>query len=226
MNRRHLAILSIGLLAAMNAAAADLAKRSQIAVMPLSAPALDSSSVATIENALGTELLRTEKVRVLERAQMQRILKEQGFQKSGTCDQTDCNVEMGKLLAVDKLLVGSLGQIGNTYSLTLRLVDVGSGEVLGSSTRNQKGAIDDVLTQLLPLSVGDLLHDKNAAPVPPPPPEKKSSLWPWIAGGVVVAGGAAAAVLLTQGKSSSTATTSNPPTGGNTGTSVVEFTVP
>ncbi|MEN9355043.1 MAG: hypothetical protein RL318_2368 [Fibrobacterota bacterium] len=202
----------------------------QIAVMPLSARSVDSGTVATIEDAIGSELLRTRKVRVLERSQMNRILKEQGFQQSA-CSQSDCSVEVGKLLAVDRLLVGSLGHVGSTYSLTLRMVDVGSGEVLGSSTRNQKGAIDDVLTQCLPLSVNDLLPDTSPKPVPVPEQQAKApssggSVWPWVLGGVVIAGGATAAVLLMQGDATPEAAASTPNTNIVPTTSSVEMTVP
>jgi TolB-like protein len=210
----------------------------QVAVMPLSAHAIDSTSVSTIEDALGTELLRTGKVRVLERSQMNAILKEQGFQQAA-CDKTDCTVEVGKLLSVDRLVVGSIGHLGNTYSMTLRLVDVSTGEVVGSTTRNQAGAIDGVLTQLLPLAVGDLFQDGagpallSTTPTPASatakPTETASSghsLWPWVAGGVVVAGGATAAVLLLQGKSGSGTATAASGGTPSTSTSTVTMTVP
>ena len=194
-----------------------------VAVVPISARSVDSASVAVVEDAISSELLKSQKVRVMERVQMDRILREQGFQQTMACDQGNCTVEIGRLLSVNLLLTGSLGKIGNVYSLSLRLVDVGTGEVTSSVTKSQKGDIETVLTEMLPAAVSQLLSpDEKARSAPPPPetakPESKGSVLPWIIGGTVVAGaGVAAAILLSGGKSSS---------GSGPATSSVEITLP
>src|ERR1035437_4409249 len=86
---------------------------------------------------------------IMERSQMEKILKEQGFQQSGVCDGTDCALAMGKILSIDRMVVGSLGKLGESFTLSVRAVDVGTGEVLGSARRMRKGAIDDVIADLL-----------------------------------------------------------------------------
>jgi len=200
-----------------------------VGVAPLSARAVDSGSVAVIEDAIASELVKTGQVRVLEREQMDRILREQGFQET-SCVQGSCSVEMGRLLSVNSLLTGSLGRIGNTYSLSLRMVDVGTGEVTGSVTKSKSGNIESVLTDLLPSAIHQLVFPADTAaptPVNPPPTEVQSSgsnLGYWIAGGVVlVAGGATAAYfLLHDDKSSEPAAASNP---AQTNTNV-EITLP
>jgi curli biogenesis system outer membrane secretion channel CsgG len=208
-----------------------------VAVMPISGQGVDSASAQVVSDVLSNELLRTGKVRVMERSQMEKILKEQGFQQSGSCDGSECAVEMGKLLSIDKMVVGSLGKLGGSYSVSLRAVDVSTGEIVGSSQKMQRGEIDEVSASLLPGVAKELASALNpeetkvvtnsvkptvAAPVvttlpeptsttksePVASKEKSSShLGWWIAGGVAVAGGATAAVLLLSGKDSSPATT-------------------
>jgi len=199
-----------------------------IAVMPLAAQGVDAASGLVVTDALSDQLLAEGKVRVMERSQMEKILKEQGFQQSGVCDGTDCALAAGKLLAIDRMVVGSLGKLGESFTLSVRVVDVATGEVLGSARRMRKGAIDDVIADLLPLVTKDLAFQKQKkgasetadatgvkAPQPqqpanPRPAEessKSSHAWAWwTAGGVVVAGGAVAALLL-NGKSSTPAGT-------------------
>lgn len=201
-----------------------------VAVAPMSARSIDSASIEVIEDAIASELVKTRKVRVLERAQMSRILAEQGFQQTA-CDQSNCSVEMGRLLAVNSMLTGSLGRLGNTYSLSLRMVNVETGEVTGSVTESRSGDIDAVLTELLPNAVRKLVSPDATAtsrPLPetPPPPaeEKSSSAVYWITGGIVLVGaGVAAALLLMGDEESATAPATAPTTNNNTD---VEVTLP
>jgi hypothetical protein len=164
-----------------------------VAVLPLSAQGVDSASAQVLTDALSDELLKSGKVRVMERSQMTEVLKEQGFQNGGACDQSECAVQMGKLLGIDKIVVGSLGRFGSTYTLSLRGVDVGTGEVVASVRKLQKGEMDAILTDLLPsvaqelaasLSGGTPVIDSSSmvavsaptpvlevvAPAPPPDP--------------------------------------------------------
>jgi TolB-like protein len=183
-----------------------------VAVAPLSARSVDSGSIQVIEDAIASELVKTKKVRVLERAQMSRILAEQGFQQTA-CDQNNCSVEMGRLLAVNSMLTGSLGRIGNTYSLSLRMVDVETGEVTGSITTSKSGDIDAVLTDLLPSAVRQLVSPDATTghrPGTQPAPAKKkgTSVVYWTVGGVVLVGAGVAAALLLMGDEGSS---SEPP---------------
>ncbi len=52
---------------------------------------------------------------------------------------------MGRLLGVEQLVVGSVQRVGEVVSLNLRLVDVGSGEILQSHASDSPG-MEKVLT--------------------------------------------------------------------------------
>lgn len=182
------------------------AKLPLVAIMPLRGQGVDSSSSEVVSDALADELLATRKVRVMERAQMQNILREQGFQQSGACDGSECAVEVGKLLSIDRMVVGSFGKLGGSYTLSLRLVDVQTGEVLASSRRMRKGEIDDVVRGIVPETASDLvrgLGGVEASSASASDDGDKGSGWGWwLAGGTaLVAGGAVAVVLLSGGGS-------------------------
>ena len=200
-----------------------------VAVMPLQAKGVTVTDADVITDAIATQLQQTGTQRVLERAQMDQILKEQGFQQSGACEGGECAVQMGKILSVDRILVGSVGLVGHTYTLNLRLVSVGTGEVYRSDMKSVRGTIDDVLTKLVPETVSDLTSttaskDRTAS-TPPNAVESQASSkshwgW-WLAGGAVVAGGAAAAVVLMNNGSGSQA----PPVGPGPATTYNSVTV-
>lgn len=148
--------------------------RPLLAVLPFEGKKVDADEVAIISEALASDLMRTGRVRVMERGQMDKILKEQGLQSSGLCDGGECAVEMGRLLGIDQMVVGSVGQLGRTYIISARLVSVATGEVIRSSSRSQQGAIDRMLTELVPRVAQDLVGEAAPANAAAPAPEPAS----------------------------------------------------
>ena len=74
---------------------------------------------------------------------MEEILTEQGFQLSG-CTSSECAVEAGKLLGVEKMIGGSVNKLGNLYTLFIRKIDVESGEILSTASIDCQCAIEEV----------------------------------------------------------------------------------
>ena len=167
-----------------------------VAISELDSKGVVASEVGVIAENIAVKLQQSGKFRIMERSQISQILREQNFQQSGACDGSECAVQIGKLLGIDRIVVGSVGRVGSTYSLNLRMVDVSTGEAVRTTARNRKGSIDDVLTDLVPLAAADLAEVGG---------ERKAAIWPWVAGGAVAVGGVgiAAAVLLVGGNSSS-----------------------
>ncbi len=214
ISRTFLALVLVG----ATAFAAGMEKRPLVAISPLQAKKVDPDEVDLISEALAGELQNTGAFRVMERSQMDRVLKEQGFQSSGLCDGNECAVEVGKVLGIDRMVVGSIGKIGSMYIINVRMVDVSTGEILASVRRTQDWELKYLLTNLVPQvakSLASGVQEEQVAaappppvvaavvpampnPVPPPAPVAKSgsSSLPWILGGVALAGGGAAAYFL------------------------------
>jgi hypothetical protein len=76
---------------------------------------------------------------------MDEILKEQGFQQAG-CTSDECAVEIGKLLNINRICAGSVGKIGSLYTVTLRMIDVETGQILVTVTEDCQCPIEKVLT--------------------------------------------------------------------------------
>ena len=79
-----------------------------------------------MSDIIRSEMVKTGLFTVVERAQMNEILKEQGFQMTG-CTDSACAVQVGKLLSAKKILVGETTKIGRTIVITVRIVDVEKG---------------------------------------------------------------------------------------------------
>lgn len=165
------------LLAVASYAPAQTKTKSNLPLLAVMSPAwqgVDSSTALLVSDALADELMRTGKVRVMERDQMRQILKEQDFQQSGSCDGSECAVEVGRLLSIDNIVVGTIGRLGSSYTISMRLVKVESGEIIGSSRRMKRGEIDEVVSEVLPQVaqelVGSFSSDRKTAQISAPAP--------------------------------------------------------
>jgi hypothetical protein len=101
-------------------------EKMRIAVMDLKEDGISKQTAKTISNMIRIDLINTDKFAVIERNQIDIILKEQGFQQSGCTDQ-ECGVQIGKLLSAKKIFIGEVAPIGNAIILTVRIVDVEKG---------------------------------------------------------------------------------------------------
>lgn len=142
-----------------------------VAVMPLVGEGIDSSASNIVTDALADELVRLGRVRVMERSQMEKILSEQGFQQSGACNGNECAVEVGRLLSIDRMVIGTLGKLGSSYTLSVRVVSVTTGEILGSSRRILKGEIEALVTQMLPPVAQELMARMEGGAAAGPSPQ-------------------------------------------------------
>ena len=146
-----------------------------LAVMPLQGKYLLPEEAEVLSEALTSQLQSSRQVRVIERSQMEKILAEQGFQKSGACDQSECAVEVGRIAGIDRMVVGSVGKLGNTWSVVARMVSVETGEILASAQDTREGQVDNLLRESIPLLARQLL---NILPPTLPPLQAASSPLP------------------------------------------------
>jgi TolB-like protein len=87
---------------------------------------------------------------------MDDILKEQGFQQSG-CTSSECVVEVGNMLGVQQMVGGSIGKVGNIYTVSARIIDIESGKVLKSSNYDHIGDIEQLLINGMEYVVNQLV---------------------------------------------------------------------
>lgn len=146
-------ILFIGMIAF-----APLYATPQIAVLTFSGdPSLSPAQLQSITEKFQSELLRANVYNILERNQLDAILQEQGLQSSGACEATGCQVELGKLLSVDKIITGSVVLFDDLYALNTKQIDVLSGAVDYSWFTKIQGSLTDVLDEGCPLAARQVI---------------------------------------------------------------------
>jgi len=128
-------------------------ERMRIAVVEFAGIGLKDDEVLILTDRIRAELVGTGRFTVVERERMNEILSEQGFQQSELCATDDCVVEVGRLVGVDGIVSGTFGKIGETYTVTARLIDVETGEIVSRASEDCPCAVDDLLGSMRRLSV-------------------------------------------------------------------------
>jgi len=118
--------------------------QANIAVMEFDAKGVSPTEASALSDRLRTELFLTGEFKVVERSMMETIFQEQNFQLAG-CTSTECLVEVGQVLGVKSMVGGSVSHVGNTFSISARIVDVSSAEITEVATYDYEGEIDGLL---------------------------------------------------------------------------------
>ena len=59
----------------------------------------------------------------------------------------ECLIEIGMLLGAQEIVYGSVGMIGNIYTISAKLVNATSGEIIRSSDFDSEGSINNLLKE-------------------------------------------------------------------------------
>jgi len=139
-----LAFLSFG----QDTASLKQEKLPSTAVMDFEGRNVSKPDAAALADRFRFELLKTNKFIVMEREQMYMILQEQAFQQTGCVDQS-CAVQAGQLIAVKKIVTGTVAKLGGIYTVNVKLIDVATGKVDINLSEDCDCPIEKVLTETL-----------------------------------------------------------------------------
>jgi TolB-like protein len=155
---------------------------------------INKEEAASLSDAFQGKIIETNEFIVSDRNRIKTILAEQGFQQSEACSQVECVVEVGKILKVEKMFVGTIGKIGKIYTVNIQLIDVATSQLLQNRSKNTDGSIEELLTDIIPDLASEMASELAKKQVKV---SKSSggSTWLWYVGGVVVAGGVTAIIL-------------------------------
>ncbi len=139
--KRHLYFLATSLLLVSTVVAQE---KTAVAVLQFEPRNISQAEAVILSDRLRAELVATNHFNVLEREQMDKILREQKLQLTGACSDASCLVKVGQLMAVTKMMGGTISKIGNTYTVQARVIDVERGVIETEVSQDFTGTIEDV----------------------------------------------------------------------------------
>jgi TolB-like protein len=114
-----------------------------IAVIEFEGLGISQAEAKALTNELEIYLSNLGVYRVIERGEMENILQEQGLQQTG-CISSECAVEIGKLVGAQLLVSGSISKVGSIFSVTAKILDVKTGDLVKSASYKVRGQIETV----------------------------------------------------------------------------------
>lgn len=173
-------------------------KKQNIAVLDFDARAgITKEEAASLSDIFQSQLVDMGEFIVVDRQRIKSILQEQGFQQSEACSQTECIVEAGKILKVDKMFAGTIGKVGRTYNVNISAIDIATAQIVINKSRQYSGEIDDLASEIVPEMANEIAQEMLGKRVASSVRTSGGgSTWYYYVGGVILAGGGAAAFLL------------------------------
>ena len=119
-----------------------------VAVLDFEPVGLSKDEIRALSIRFANEFMSSSKgqVKMVERQQVNSILKEQGFQQINNCSSSDCGVKIGEALGAKYIVVGSISKIGNLFSVNAKLINVQSSELIKSISHDQMGDLVSLMT--------------------------------------------------------------------------------
>lgn len=120
-------------------------EKETLVIMDLKAIGVDQSTALNLSERMRAAIASTGTYILVSREEMENILKEHEFQKSDMCDSTKCFAEIGGALGAKKMIAGSVGKVGETYTLALKLIDITQVKEERSIAEDCKCPVDEML---------------------------------------------------------------------------------
>ena len=91
------------------------------------------SEAKALTRKFETAVFNTDAFTVVEQSEAGKILEAQNYSLSG-CTSDECAVEIGQLRSADTIFLGTVGTIGSSYTITIKLVNVTSGKSMAAES--------------------------------------------------------------------------------------------
>ena len=105
------------------------AEKPVVVILPFESPAEHRELGASAVDAFTNQLVDGKSVRVMERGKLDKILKEHELNMSGFVDAATVKRQLGKFVSAHYVVMGRIGESGDGYALSARLVNIESSEI-------------------------------------------------------------------------------------------------
>ena len=135
----------------------------RVAILNFKANNTATAYADVVRDILEVHLYKTNAYDIVERNQIDVILKEQGIEDK-YCSDTGCAVRIGKILSVDTVVIGSVNRAGK-FTITIKFVNVKEGivEYADSEIADIESVIEDAVNTLAKRSAERLTDGSPAS---------------------------------------------------------------
>jgi TolB-like protein len=121
--------------------------RPTVAILDFEGQGISAQEVQTLTERMRSEIGSTNAIRLIERKAIESIMAEQGLAQSG-CVSDECAAEVGQLLGVQFMINGTIGKLGDKYTIDVKMFSVETGEAERTVSSTHDGDIAGLLTEM------------------------------------------------------------------------------
>ena len=118
-----------------------------VAVLDFDPRGISALEAQSLTDRFAAELNNTEQVILVDRRSVNEVLDEQGFKSDG-CTSEECAAEVGALLGVKYMINGSIGRIGNTFTIEAKMFFVATGVAERTKNKTYNGPVDGLINEI------------------------------------------------------------------------------
>jgi TolB-like protein len=122
----------------------QVGSRLALAVLPFESKGDAQKLNVSVTDKLVTQLVNLRRFKVMERASLEKVLKEQKLQVSGVVDEKTA-VNVGKIAGADAIIIGDVNIVGGFAKVSARVIDTETSETIVAKEEQAQGvSIEDV----------------------------------------------------------------------------------
>jgi TolB-like protein len=122
----------------------QVGSRLAIAVLQFESKGEAQKLNVSVTDKLVTQLVNLRRFKVMERAALEKILKEQKLQMSGVVDEKTA-VNVGKIAGADAIIIGDVNIVGGFAKVSARVIDTETSETIVAKEEQAQGvSVEDV----------------------------------------------------------------------------------
>jgi len=125
----------------------EVLEKITVAVLDFDPRGISALEAQSLTDRFAAELNNTEQVILVDRRSVNEVLDEQGYETEG-CTSEECAAEVGALLGVKYMINGSIGKIGDTFTIDAKMFFVATGVAERTKSKTYSGPVDGLITEI------------------------------------------------------------------------------
>ena len=126
-----------------------------VAIYPVKVMGADKSLSPILSSFLVSDLGQSPRLKVVEEEMIGEVLKKLNYANSDFCDNTQCQLSVGKLTPAQKILITNLSKLGEKFVINGRVVDIEKGTV-DFPFKEERVCKEEDLDKLVELAAWDI----------------------------------------------------------------------
>jgi formylglycine-generating enzyme required for sulfatase activity len=131
-------------------------RQPKIAILSVQSSAITKENLERVSDYIAEEFEKKASGKVLFLEDIRALLQSEGMENMLSCFADTCISQIGNAIGADIVIIGGIGQLGNNYLFSLKMVDVLRDNVLSRVSTRVTGDVGKILDEI-PIAVGNLV---------------------------------------------------------------------